>query len=61
MTGADARGIYRTKYGWATADSATVANEDGGERLYLSERNYKLLGYEPPFEKLPWIEDYVPK
>jgi hypothetical protein len=52
-------GIYRTKNGWATADTATVSN-DGKERFDVSEHNYKLLGYEPPFETLPWIEDYMP-
>ena len=53
------RGLYRTKNGRATPDTVRCHNI-GKEFFELSEHNYRVLGYEPQFDELPWKEDYKP-
>lgn len=52
------RGIYRQKMPEGIEDCAQVKDVNGGSQMPLDESLYRARGYEPPFEKLPWIEDY---
>lgn len=51
-----ARGVSRTKDGWANQDSVRVVY-DNGQTLEMSEEDYAATGYEPPFDSLPWTND----
>ena len=50
------RGIYRIKRPRGIEDDAHV--EDAGTDMPLPESIYRQRGYEPPFDDLPWSDDY---
>ena len=52
------RGIYRIKTPEGMEDDAQVEDVDGGSAMPLPESVYRQREYEPPFDKLPWREDY---
>ncbi len=45
------RGICKVKNGWANQDSAWVRYDDG-KKLEVPEAEYRLRGYDPPFDNL---------
>lgn len=53
------RGIYRIKNPEGLEDDAQVRDVAGGSDMPLSESVYRERGYEPPFDDLPWREDYL--
>ena len=52
------RGIVRVKMGFIAEHSVRMMFEPYGP-LEISETHYKDQGYEPPFEELPWLENYL--
>jgi len=46
-----AHGICKITKGWRSQDSALVDYDDG-QRMEISEVQYRALGYNPPFEQL---------
>ena len=45
------RGLYRT-VAWAYVTNGAMA-------LHVHETEYRALGYEPEYSRLPWRDDYV--
>ena len=52
------RGIYRSKMPKGMEDDAQVQDVHGGSDMPLPESTYRSRGYEPPFDELPWRDDY---
>lgn len=53
-----ARGLYRTKTEESGAEYARVDyGPSGGGAMDLPEAEYRMRGYEPPFERLPTKAD----
>lgn len=51
-----ARGLYRTRGVGGLPNDARVS--DGTIAMDIPEQRYRDNGYEPPFDDLPWKEDY---
>ena len=51
------RGIYRERKGWGDQDSARVKYDEHQE-LDVPEDRYRDRGYQPPFDQLPWKDDW---
>ena len=52
------RGIYRVKNPVGIEDDAQVRDVHGGSDMPLPESIYREREYSPPFEDLPWRDDY---
>ena len=52
------RGIYRVKNPEPMEADAQVQDVNGGSETSLPESLYRARGYEPPFDKLPWRDDF---
>ena len=48
-------GIRKTKNGWGDQGSVLVRYPDGTE-MDIPEDRYRLEGYQPPYEDLPWAD-----
>ncbi len=48
-------GISRTKDGWGDQGSVLVRYPDDTE-LDIPEDRYRMEGYSPPYEDLPWSD-----
>ena len=51
-------GIYRERNGWGTQHSARVKYDEHQE-LDMAEDRYRARGYQPPFDELPWKDQYA--
>lgn len=51
-----AKGIYRERNGWANQHSVFV--DYGATSMDVPEDEYRESGHQPPFEQLPWKEEY---
>ena len=53
-----AQGLYRVRQGWDRAGQHLVqVRYSGGHELPMSEVEYGLRRFVPPFDQLPWYEE----
>jgi len=52
------RGIYRSRMPEGMEDDAQVQDVNGGSDMPLPESTYRERGYSPPFDDLPWSDEY---
>jgi hypothetical protein len=52
------QGIYRIRYPGGLESDVRVRVIGGAEELTIAERLYRARKYDPPFERLPWHNDY---
>lgn len=52
------RGIYRSANPSPLEHDVQVQDVNGGSDMPLPESIYRARGYEPPFDELPWRDEY---
>lgn len=58
MAGKWPRGLYRIWQEEGVENDAYVEYSDGGPCIQMLESQYRERWYEPPFEELPWQDEY---
>jgi len=51
------RGLYRERNGWAENEHSARVKYDEHRELDVSEHLYRARNYQPPFDKLFWLDE----